>query len=146
MPSPGSQKVGHLARRGNVGTGRVAVLGRGPRYGTSRAHGSRQLAGVGWGEEGLERSLGPVAHGTRPAFPSGKFEQKRDRQGRMGAGRAGGRWPQGWRLVDGLRGAKGCWALVPWGGGGWSSWELGGWHSGEGWRDRWMVREELGLA
>lgn len=88
-----------------MGTGRVAVLGRGPRYGTSRAHGSRQLAGVGWGEEGLERSLGPVAHGTRPAFPSGKFEQKRDRQGRMGAGRAGGRWPQGWRLVDGLRGA-----------------------------------------
>lgn len=41
---------------------------------------------------------------------------------------------------------EGCWASVPWGGGGWSSWELGGWHSGEGWRDRWMVREELGLA
>lgn len=98
--------MGHLARTGKVDRGRVAVLGRGPRYGTSRACRGGQPARVGWGWEGLERALQLVAHGTRPAFPSRKLEQRSDRQGQMGAGQAGGRWPQGWRQVDRLRGAE----------------------------------------
>lgn len=98
MPSPGSQKVGHLARRGKVGTGRVAVLDRGPRYGTSRACGSRQLAGVGWGEEGLERSWGLWLMGQdRPFLPGSLSRRVTGRAGwGLGGQEGGGRRDGGW--------------------------------------------------